>query len=406
MNPTVFELAISTDGFAEPGSGVLAAYIPANAGFAPLVVAGCDPRHDPGKPIEGLAGAAFSHINKALGKPAGLRWVVVDNWGRFFEAVPTWSADDTGLPVLEFKRFPGGVGVDAFTKEMGAPGEAGLELLSSVIEGSVADVMPTTARQFLDAIESHGNLPAPGALFKTVSSAAVTGDVNAAVEAIKTDPVIAATLINYANAAAFANAGRTASVNEAVQRLGMDKVSRVVFIAEMMARYSKGACATFDYRAYWHNAVATGAAMRGLRERFEIPVRLADECFTTGLLSGIGWLAVAETYPALMSDYIGKARGCDPLTKAHLQKTIFPASVAQVTETYLARFDFPETVHSAISGAPTQDGWAWFDCLAGAVRVAQTLAPLEYLAIPTNIPIPDGCREEWRHWQALLAVNS
>jgi HD-like signal output (HDOD) protein len=407
MNPAVFELAVSADGHAEPGFGVLAAYIPANAaGVAPLVMAGCDPRHDPGKPIEGLAGPAFAYINKALGKPADLRWVVVDNWGRFFEAVPSWPADDTDPPVLEFKRFPDGVGIDAFTKEMGATGEAGLELLSSVIEGQVLDAVPATARQFLDAIESHGNLPSPGALFQAVSTAAITGDVNAAIKAIQTDPVISATLINYANAAAFANAGKTASIGEAVQRLGMNKVRRVVFIAEMMVRYKQGACADFDYRAYWHNAVATGAAMRGLMEKFEIPARMADECFTAGLLSGIGWLAIAETYPGLMSDYIGKARGLDPLTKVRLQKAIFPASVTQVTETYLARFDFPETVHSAITGAPTQDGWAWFDCLAAAIRVAQTLAPLEYLAIPTNIPVPDGCREEWRHWQALLAINS
>jgi HD-like signal output (HDOD) protein len=406
MNPSVFELAVNEDGVAQPGLGVLAAYVPANAGITPLVVAGCDPRHDPGQPIEALAGPVFAYIHRALGQPANLRWAVVDNWGRFFEALPSWPTDGTALPVLEFKRFPTGLGIEAFTRELGASGEAGLELLSSVIEGSVLEAIPGTARQFIENIESHGNLPSPGALFQAVSSAALTGDVNSAVQAIKTDPVIAATLLNYANAAAFASAGKTASVSEAVQRLGMSKIRRVVFVAEMMARYKQGACSAFDYRGYWHNAVATGAAMRGLMERFEIPERLADDCFTAGLLSGIGWLAIAETYPNLMSDYIGKARGLDPLTKARLQKEIFPAPVALITETYLSRFDFPETVHSAITGAPTQDGWTWFDCLAGAVRVAQTLVPFEVLAIPTNIAVPNSCRQEWQQWQALLAVNS
>ncbi|HZV54318.1 MAG TPA: HDOD domain-containing protein [Rhodocyclaceae bacterium] len=406
MNPAVFELAVSADGVATPGYGVLAAFVPASAGLSALVVAGCDPRRDPGRPIEGLAGPAFDYINRKLGQPADLRWVIVDNWGRFFEALPHWSADADMPPVMEFRRFPGGIGVDAYANEMGAVGEVGLEMLSTVIEGGVPEGTPASARQFLDAIESHGNLPAPGALFHAVSTAAVTGDINTAVKAIQTDPMISATLINYANAAAFANAGRTASVAEAIQRLGMNQVRRVVFIAEMMARYQKGICPNFDYRAYWHNAVATAAAMRGLMEKFEIPGRLADEGFTVGLVSGIGWLAIAETFPSLMSSYISQSRGHDVLTKARLQKDIFPAPLNQVTETYLARFEFPETVRSAITRAPIQDGWAWFDCLASAVRVAQALAPLEYLAIPTNIPVPDSCREEWQHWQSLLAFSN
>jgi HD-like signal output (HDOD) protein len=405
MAPSIFELSITPEGLAEPGYGVLAAFIPANAGLPPLVVAGCDPRHDPGKPIEGLAGPAFLHIHAMLGRPAGLRWVIVDNWGRFFEAVPEWSGAEDRVPLLEFKRFPHGIGVDAFTKELGASAEAALELLSAVIEGRAADMLPTSAREFLDAVASHGNLPAPGTLFETVNAAAVNGDVNAAVAAIQTDPVISASLVSYANAAAFASARRTASVSEAIQRLGMDRVRRVVFIAEMMARYKRGACPDFDYRAYWHNAVATGAAMRGLMEKYEIPERYADDAFMAGLLSGIGWLAIAETFPKLMSNYIAAIKDLNHVAKARTQREIFPCPVIQVAETYLSRFDFPESIHAAISGAPTADGWAWFDCLASAQRIGQALSPLECLAIPTNIPIPDPCRAEWQHWQRLLVSS-
>jgi hypothetical protein len=406
MNPAIFELAVSGDGVATPGYGVLAAYVPADPDYFPLVVAGCDPRHDPGKPIETLASPVFAHINKSLGKPPGLRWVVVDNWGRFFEAVPHWASDAETPPILEFKRFPGGVGVDAFTKEVGPAGEAGLELLSAVIEGTNLTTTPTSVRQFLDSIQSHGNLPAPGAIFHTISTAAVTGDIRAATQAIQLDPVISATLINYANAAAFANAGKTGSVSEAIQRLGINQVRRVVFVAEMMARYQKGVCPEFDYKAYWHNAIATGAAMRGLMSEFAIPERLADDGFTTGLLSGIGWLAIAETFPKLMADYVTRARNADPITKTRLQQEIFPGSVARVTETYLARFDFPENVQSAISGLPTRDGWAWFDCLAAAIRGGQGLAPFVCIAVPTDLPVPDACREEWQRWKSLLAIPS
>lgn len=406
MNPVVFEIAISSDGVAGVGKGIVAAFVPASAGCAPLVVAGCDPRHDPGQPIEALAGAFSTYIRQSLGNPEGLRWVVVDNWGRFFEAIPHWDADGKLPPLMDFKRFPGGVSVDAFTREMGATGEAALELLAKVVEGGLPETIPANARQFLEAIELHGNLPAPGALFRLVQAAAISGDITAATRNIQADPVISSTLINYANAAAFAGAGKTASVAEAIQRLGLNQVRRVVFVAEMMARYQKGACAAFDYKAYWHNAVATGASMRGLLDSFDIPARLADEAFTTGLVSGIGWLAIAETFPLLMTDYIERAKGLDPTAKTRLQREIFAAPVTEVTATYLARFDFPETMRSAITGIPTGDGWAWFDCLAAAMRVAQSLAPLAVLAIPDNLPVPDRCRDEWRNWQNLLSFSS
>jgi HD-like signal output (HDOD) protein len=406
MNPVVFQLAVADDGTATTGHGFLAAFVPGSDEAAPLIVAGCDPRHDPGRTIEELAGAAFGHIRNALGDTAGLRWVVVDNWGRFFEAVPHWDTAGNLPPLMDFKRLPGGISVDAFTREMGAAGEAALELLSRVIEGGLPETIPASARQFLEAIELHGNLPAPGALFRLVQAAAVTGDVTSATKGIQADPVISATLINYANAAAFAGAGKTASVAEAIQRIGMNQVRRVVFVAEMMARFQQGACPAFDYRAYWHNAVATGAAMRGLLEDFGIPARLADEGFTTGLVSGIGWLAIAETFPQLLADYIERCRGLDPTAKARLQRELFPAPVAEVTATYLARFDFPETIRSAVTRLPTEDGWAWFDCLAGAMRVAQSLAPLSVLAIPDNLPVPDRCRDEWRNWQGLLSFSN
>jgi HD-like signal output (HDOD) protein len=406
MNPKVFELAITPDGHAEAGHGILAAFVPAFAESPPLVLAGCDPRHDPGKPIEGLASAAFSFIDGKLGSVAGLRKVVVDNWGRFFHVVTQPPSVAGALPLLEFKRFAGGVGVDAFTKEIGATAEAALEILSAVIEGTALDDPPFTLRQFLENIESHGNLPAPGSIFRAIDAATAKDDLDAVVKILHTDPMISATLINYANAAIFAHIRKTASINEAVVRLGMNQVRRVVFIAEMLTRYQKGACPDFDYKAYWRNAVATGAAMRALIAKYEIPERMADDAFTAGLLSGIGWLAIAETFPALMSDYIGKSRNLDPMTKARLQREIFYGPVTQVTETYLKRFQFPESIHSAITGAPTQEGWLWFDCLASATRVAQSLSPLDCLAIPTNLPVPDACREEWSQWQSLIALSN
>lgn len=405
MNPQTFEFAVGDDGIACPGQGVVASFVPATNGQPAVVALACDPRRDPGQTIQALAPAAIMHIDGRLGEAAdGIVWAIIDNFGRFNEAVPDFAQlDADGLRIaVEFRRFPSGLSIDAFYKDVGAAAEAAIELLSALVEGPSMDAATPSMREFLDAVEEHGNLPAPGVVFRKVAVAAEEGDAREVANAIQPDPVISSSLINYANAARFANGGKTASVPQAVTRLGTGFVKRVVFVAEMMARYRKGVCPDFDYRGFWLNAIATGAAMRALLPAYDIPEHRADEAFTTGLVAGIGWLAVAETYPALMRRYLEQIRGADPVTKARAQREIFPCEICKVSERYLQRFEFPEVVHAAVAGRTDVDR-QWYDVLARAIRVAQGMQAFDCLAIPTTIPVPDACREEWRRWQAFVA---
>lgn len=405
MNPQTFEFAVGDDGIACPGHGIVASFVPATQGQPAVVALACDPRHDPGQPIQALAPAAVMRIDGQLGEAAeGVVWAVIDNFGRFNEAVPDFTQlDADGMRItVAFRRFPSGLSIDAFYKDVGAAAEAAIELLSALVEGPSMEAATPSMREFLDAVEAHGNLPAPGVIFRKVAVAAEEGDAREVANAIQPDPVISASLINYANAARFASGGKTASVPQAVTRLGTGFVKRVVFVAEMMARYQKGVCAGFDYRGFWLNAIATGAAMRALLPEYDIPARRADEAFTTGLVAGIGWLAVAETYPALMQRYLAQIREADPITKARAQREIFPCEICKVSERYLQRFEFPEVVHAAVAGRTDVDR-QWYDVLARAIRVAQGMQAFDCLAIPTTIPVPESCREEWRHWQAFVA---
>lgn len=408
MNPQTFELAVHADGIVAPGFGVLAAFVPAAAGEPQVVALSCDPRHDPGRTIQELAPAVIDWLAVELGESAlaGTIWTVIDNYGRFNEAVPDFTKVGAGemalaVPAVEFRRFASGLSIDAFYKDVGAAAEAAIELLSAMIERPSQDPVTPTVMEFLDMVEAHGSLPAPGLVFRKVAVAAEEGDARAVANAIQPDPVISASLINSANAARFAAGGKTASVPQAVTRLGTGFVKRVVFVAEMMVRYQKGACPDFDYRGFWLNALATGAAMRALLPEYEISAQRADEAFTTGLVAGIGWLAVAETYPALMTRYLERCKSTDPISKAHAQREIFPCEICKVSERYLQRFEFPEVVHAAVAGRTDVDR-QWYDVLARAVRVAQAMSPFECLSIPTTVPVPDACREEWGRWQGFV----
>ena len=406
QNPQTIELAVAADGVAGPGFGIVASFVPASGGEPPVVALACDPRHDPGRTIQELAPHAIDWIRAELDAAvADAVWVIIDNFGRFNRAVPDFSKVSPGVtaPEVAYERFASGISIDAFYNDVGAAAEAAIELLSALVERPIMDPHTPSVAEFLDAVESHGSLPAPGLIFRKVAMAAEEGDARTIANVIQPDPVISASLINYANAARFAAGGKTASVPQAVTRLGTVFVKRVVFVAEMMVRYQKGACPSFDYRGFWLNAVATGAAMRALLPEYEIPLTRADDAFTTGLVSGIGWLAVAETYPALMARYLERCSDADPISKARAQREIFPCEIHKVSERYLQRFAFPEAVSAAAAGRSDVDR-QWYDILARSVRVAQSMSPFVCLAIPTTLPVPEVCREEWANWQGFIAA--
>lgn len=403
MEPKTFELTVDSEGRASAGYGVLATYIPATDQSPPVSVLACDPRHEPGKTIDELAPAAMAYVRAQVGDASALwRWAVIDSAGRFTEAVPAWQA--SGNPAVTFQRFPGGVSIDAFFHETGAAGEAAMELLSAVVEAPTQSDQTPSEREFLETVEVHGNLPAPGAIFQKVDAAVAEGDARLIAAAIQPDPVLSLSLINSANAARFAASGKTASVPQAVIRLGTGFVRRVVFVAEMMGRYQRGACPAFDYAHFWTNSIAAAASMKALMPNYDIPERFADDAFTTGLVAGIGWLAIAETFPGLMATYVARCHGADPITKSRAQREIFPCAIRLVSERYLERYSFPKHVQLAVAGN-TAEGRAWYDCLAQATRVAQALVPFECIAVPTTIPVPDTCREEWERWKSALAVS-
>ncbi len=403
MDPCTFQFEIAADGTARAGFGVVAAYVPAAESWPAVMVLANDPCHDPGRPIETMVAAAIRHVMARTGFPdANLCCVAVDALGRFAKVVPHWGGSPTPLIArIEFERFKTGNGVEAFLAETGAAGDVALAMLAAVVESPSTEEETPTVLEFLDTVESHGNLPVPSAIFRQVENAIATGDARRVATLLQSDPVIAASLINYANAAKFAAGNKTSSILKAVQRLGMSFVQRIVFVASMMNRYRKGRCAAFDYRGYWMNAIATGSAMRALMPQFRIPEPMADDAFAAGLVSSIGWLAVSETYPALMAKYLDCSAGSDPLTKIRAQRDIFPCPIRLVSERYLELFSFPEIVLATVAGKAA-DQRNWGECLAHATRAAQCLAPFDCLAVLPLADVPTACLKEWEKWQDFL----
>lgn len=211
MDPYTFQFEVTAEGIAQPGFGVIAAYVPAAEGWPAVVVLASDPGHDPGRPIETMVPAAIQYVIARTGfTEANLRCVAIDALGHFAKAVPHWGGSPTPVIAgIEFELFESGNGVDAYLAETGAAGEVALEMLSSVGEPSITLEETPTALEFLNAIESHGNLPVPSAIFRKVERAVAERDARIVAKLLQSDPVIATSLINYSNAAKFAGDSKT-----------------------------------------------------------------------------------------------------------------------------------------------------------------------------------------------------
>jgi hypothetical protein len=187
MNPVTFELTVGLDGNARSGQGVLAAYVPASDFGVPVCLLSNDPRHEPETGIEEITPPLLAHIRDSIDDSEPLWcWCIIDSRGCFREALPKWQPH--GFPTVSFQSFAGGFNIDAFLGVTGPAGEAAMELLSKMLDIPATDSDSPSEREFLEKVEVHGNLPAPGNIFRKVDAAVAKGDVRLVAAAIQPDP--------------------------------------------------------------------------------------------------------------------------------------------------------------------------------------------------------------------------
>ena len=116
-----------------------------------------------------------------------------------------------------------------------------------------------------------------------------------------TDPALSGRLLALANAAAMA--GRTVvSVEEAVSRMGLLRVSQVALAFSLIDQHGSGHCSNFNYAGFWNRCLLMAACSRSFGSLRKLGV--AGDLFTVGLLAQIGTLALATAFPQSYSDLI------------------------------------------------------------------------------------------------------
>lgn len=146
-------------------------------------------------------------------------------------------------------------------------------------------------------------LPSPKGVALALTQACRRDDANLEEigNLVQQDPALSGRLLALANAAALGGSN-VVSVQEAVSRMGLQRVSQVALAFSLIDQHSGGACTNFDYAGFWNRSLLMAAASRAFGSLRRLGV--AGELFTVGLLAQIGSLALATAFAHEYSDLV------------------------------------------------------------------------------------------------------
>jgi hypothetical protein len=276
-----------------------------------------------------------------------------------------------------------------------------------------------------DAIE---RLPTPKGVALALTRACRRDDANLDEISglVRTDPALSGRLLALANAAALG--GRSVvSVDEAVSRMGLLRVSQVALAFSLIDQHGAGACANFDYAGFWNRSLLMAAATRQFGTLHKLGV--AGDLFTVGLLAQIGCLAMATAFSAEYSNLVAlDIEPGDLLQREvaitgtdHLQLSVAMLEHWGVPIEYSRPFGLYEDadagIHSKDPAAQrallAHSAWLLAGVLAregsdAALDDAGCQASLRWLGLERDALLPQLQEIEavWRVWLALIAQKA
>lgn len=114
---------------------------------------------------------------------------------------------------------------------------------------------------------------------------------------ISNDPSISAKVLRLANSSFYAPAQAISSVRQAVLRLGLEEVRRLVLVSAFVGNMPK--LQLVSSSRFWAHCVAVGLAIPTIAEMSVVDLPRSDQelAFTAGLLHDIGALALMTLFP-------------------------------------------------------------------------------------------------------------
>lgn len=193
-----------------------------------------------------------------------------------------------------------------------------------------------------ETLKAAGELPSPKGAALTIMRLCQRDDFSMAqlAVAIKTDPAFVGRLIKAANTVGRQGGRAVASVEGALQVLGISTVRALALGFSLVSNYRKGNCQNFDYEAFWSQSLAGGLALQALVRK--LGGCSPEEAFCIGLLSRVGKLAFATVYGERYAPFLAEAEGGNELLLRERERQAFALDHDDLTAVLLLDWGFPE----------------------------------------------------------------
>lgn len=156
-------------------------------------------------------------------------------------------------------------------------------------------------------IKSLPPFPLLGQILKSFSRAEYSADIRPLVTNIETEPSVAAKVLAVANSAYFHTKEPIVSVREAVSRLGMSQLKKIVFGLVASMPFKTKNCPAFVPAKFWYDAMLIAHCASFLADRVQVQTLKRDELYCIGLMRSIGLLALVHLLPTEMNSILGES---------------------------------------------------------------------------------------------------
>jgi diguanylate cyclase (GGDEF)-like protein len=281
-------------------------------------------------------------------------------------------------------------------------------------------------------LKATGHLPSPtGAALaiirQTQRDNAKIADI---VNAVKGDPAFVGRLIKASNSVQVGAHRPIASIQDALMVLGIPAVRGLALSFSLLSEYRDGKCAEFDYPHFWSHSLVCAVAFQALAARLRAAP--PEECFSIGLLSRIGELALATLFPRQYTQLLGEVRRVGVDKQTRLEQEAFVMTHGELSAAMLLDWGLPKIYvdpvyrHECPESAGFVDGsrpytltWALVlahriadVCLAPESERRAMMPPLFLLGSRLSIEadtlttLCNKVARDWLDWGALLEVRT
>ncbi|MFQ5468858.1 MAG: HDOD domain-containing protein [Gammaproteobacteria bacterium] len=171
-------------------------------------------------------------------------------------------------------------------------------------------------------------------------------DIYKIVDAIAIDPGVTTKLLAIANSAYYQTRRPCHSVRDAIVRLGLDEVKKLLLPVVISEQFDTKRCKNFRGDLYWKQALMVACAAKNIAEQTKSNLHeiTASAAHVAGLLHNIGLIAMVHVFPDEMENIFNSVSEFQQYKLAHLKDgELNPGIVGTLL---LHAWDIPEEISS------------------------------------------------------------